>query len=219
MEKFRDELINHYTNLLRFNDDSFYYRLKINYLNFNFSKDVNLRKNNVFKLNDKISFFLYFKILIQDFISNNLNKNDVSLVFSSDIDNNNFISILFTKYRSDIELKLDLGVYYDLHATKISLIDLNEEFHIEYSDNDVIIHTDKDNFENVVCSILNKIKFILGWKIYSFNLSLFKNGKIEDSNIFYLEDIEIVFNTRRNSIIEELSESEVKKYKINENFK
>ncbi|WPH64357.1 hypothetical protein [Staphylococcus phage vB_StaM_PB50] len=218
MKKFKDELINHYTNLLRFNDDSFYYRLKINYLNFNFSKDVNLRKNNVFKLNDKISFFLYFKILIKDFISNSLDKNPMSLVFSSDIDNNNFISILFVENFSDIGLKLDLGVYYDLYATKVALIDLNEEFHIEYSDNNVKIHIDKDDFEKLVYSILNKIKFILG-DIYSFNLSLFKNGKVEDSNIFYLQEIENVFNSRKNNIIEELSESEVKKYKINKNFK
>ncbi|QQM14639.1 hypothetical protein CPT_MarsHill_105 [Staphylococcus phage MarsHill] len=219
MEKFRNELINHYTDLLRFKDDSYYYyRLKINYLNFDFSKNVNLRKSNVFKLNDKISFFLYFKILIQDFISNSLDESSVSLIFSSDFDNNNFISILFTKYGSDIELKLDLGVYYDLHATKIALIDLNEEFHTEYSDDSVIIHTDEDNFENVVYSLLNKIKFILG-NIYLFNLSLFKNGVIEDSNIFYLEEIENVFNVRKNSIIEELSESEVKKYKIKEGFK
>src|SRR5699024_349140 len=115
---------------------------KINYLNFDFSKDVNLRKNNVFKLNDKIGFFLYFKILIKDFISDSLDESGVSLIFSNDVDNNNFISILFTKYGSDIELGLDLGVYYDLHATKISLIDLNEEFHTEYSDDSVTIHTD-----------------------------------------------------------------------------
>lgn len=218
MKKFKDELIKHYTNLLRFKDDSFYYRLKINYLNFNFSKDVNLRKNNVFKMNTEINFFLYFKILIKDFISNNLDENGVSLVFSSDIDNNNFILLLFIKNDSDIELRLDLGVYYDLYASKKALIDLNEEFHIEYSDEIVIVRTDKDNFENAVYSVLNKIKFILG-DMYSFNLSLFKNGEIEDSNIFYLQEIENVFNSRKNSIIEELSESEVKKYKINKNFK
>ncbi|BDE75586.1 hypothetical protein UFVDC4_00016 [Staphylococcus phage vB_SauM-UFV_DC4] len=219
MKKFRDELINHYTNLLRFNDDSFYYRLKINYLNFDFSKDVNLRKNNVFKLNYKISFFLYFKILIKDFISNNLDENGVSLLFSDSVNNNNFISTLFVKNNSDIELKLDLGVYYELDETKIVLIDLNEEFNIEYSDDSIIIHTDEDNFENVVYSILNKIKFILEGNIYAFSISLFGNGKIGDSNIFYLEEIENIFNSRKNSIIEELSESEVKKYKIKEGFK
>ncbi|QDJ97816.1 hypothetical protein PALS2_191 [Staphylococcus phage PALS_2] len=219
MKKFRDELINHYTNLLRFNDDSFYYRLKINYLNFDFSKDVNLRKNNVFKLNYKISFFLYFKILIKDFISNNLDENGVSLLFSDSVNNNNFISTLFVKNNSDIELKLDLGAYYELDETKIVLIDLNEEFNIEYSDDSIIIHTDEDNFENVVYSILNKIKFVLEGNIYAFSISLFGNGKIGDSNIFYLEEIENIFNSRKNSIIEELSESEVKKYKIKEGFK
>lgn len=219
MKKFRDELINHYTNLLRFNDDSFYYRLKINYLNFDFSKDINLRKNNVFKLNYKISFFLYFKILIKDFISNNLDENGVSLLFSDSVNNNNFISTLFVKNNSDIELKLDLGVYYELDETKIVLIDLNEEFNIEYSDDSIIIHTDEDNFENVVYSILNKIKFILEGNIYAFSISLFGNGKIGDSNIFYLEEIENIFNSRKNSIIEELSESEVRKYKVKEGFK